>query len=92
MNQYFVYILTNYTHSVLYIGVTNDLERRLREHREGISESFSRKYNLTIVVYIEPFTSIDDAIAAEKKVKGWTRKKKEALIEIRNPEWKDLSR
>ena len=91
MKQYFVYILTNHTHSVLYIGVTNNIVKRIQEHKEGSIDGFSKRYHLTILVFIEALSSVNDAIAIEKKLKGWTRKKKEALIESQNQEWKDLS-
>ncbi len=91
MKAYYVYILTNKYNKVLYIGVTNDLQRRVYEHKRGTIEGFTKKYNLTKLVYFEEFTNINDAIAAEKKLKGWLRLKKIALIESKNPDWKDLS-
>lgn len=91
MRQYFVYIVANKMHNVLYIGVTNDLERRMYEHKHKLVEGFTKKYNVDKLVYYNEFSSINDAIAAEKKLKGWTRAKKVALIEQFNPEWKDLT-
>lgn len=91
MNSYFVYILTNKYNTVLYIGVTNNLERRVYEHKNKLIEGFSKKYNLSKLVYFEEFNSIDDAIAIEKKLKGWLRSKKITLIVSKNPQWKDLS-
>jgi putative endonuclease len=91
MKKYFVYILTNFNNKVLYVGVTNDLERRVFEHREKLIKGFTEKYNLKKLVYYEEFSSPEDAISAEKKLKGWLRKKKIALIESKNPDWNDLS-
>jgi putative endonuclease len=87
----FVYILTNKFNRVLYTGVTNDLERRIYEHRSRVVEGFTKKYNLTKLVYFEGFSNISDAIAAEKIIKGWLRKKKIQLIESKNPRWRDLT-
>ena len=75
----------------LYIGVTNDLERRLFEHREGITKGFKAKYNVHRLVYFEETEDPMTAIAREKQMKGWARRKKLALIQERNPDWKDLS-
>ena len=91
MRSYYVHILTNYTRSVLYIGVTNNLERRLQEHRLGEVDGFTRRYNCKYLIFYEEGTSIEGAIAREKQLKGWRRSKKEKLIEVENPEWKDLS-
>lgn len=88
---YWVYILTNWNNKVLYIGVTNNLERRVYEHKQKLIEGFTKKYNLTKLVYYEEFSSIDDAIRAEKRIKGWIREKKNKLIVSKNPEWKELS-
>ncbi len=91
MNQYFVYILTNWNNKVLYVGVTNNLIRRVYEHKNKLIDGFTKKYNLNKLVYFEEFNNVNDAIAAEKKIKGWLRIKKIKLIESVNPEWKDLS-
>jgi putative endonuclease len=91
MKSYFVYIITNKSNNVLYIGVTNNLARRVLEHKSKTIPGFSAKYNLTKLVYFEEFSSKDDAISNEKKLKGWLRKKKLELIESRNPNWADLS-
>ena len=88
--SYYVYILTNKSNT-LYIGVTNNLERRINEHSFKYISSFTSKYNLNKLVFYQEFTDIEDAIAAEKKVKGWTRRKKMELIKTINPEFKDLS-
>ena len=89
-NPYCVYILTNKENRVLYIGVTNNLERRLYEHTEKSSEGFSKQYNLNKLVYFEPTDHIDGAILREKQLKGWSRQKKIDLIQKANPEWQDL--
>ena len=70
MNTYYVYILTNKYHTVLYIGVTNSLERRIYEHKNKLIYGFTKKYNVTKLVYYEEFTNVEDAIASEKKIKG----------------------
>jgi len=88
--QYCIYIMTNYAHT-LYTGVTNDLERRVYEHKMKFVPGFTARYGLTTLVYYECGEDIDAAIAREKQIKGWLRKKKVALIESMNPEWRDLS-
>jgi putative endonuclease len=86
-----VYIMTNFSNTVLYTGVTNDLTRRVFEHKSGLDpKSFTSKYKITKLVYFESFHSIEEAIAREKQIKGGSRKKKENLINSINPEWKDL--
>ncbi|MCK4944791.1 MAG: GIY-YIG nuclease family protein [Alphaproteobacteria bacterium] len=91
MKSYFVYILTNWTSSVMYIGVTNNLERRLFEHKNKLVAGFTSKYNVDKLVYFEGTIDIQAAIAREKELKSWRREKKNALVESLNPEWKDLS-
>jgi len=90
MKTYYVYIITNKRNGTLYIGVTNDLERRLYEHRNKTVPGFTSKYYLNTLVYLEEFISINDAISAEKIIKGWTRLKKINLIEKKNPNWLSL--
>jgi putative endonuclease len=90
MPQYFVYILCN-SKGTLYIGVTNDVERRLGEHKNGLGSQFTSKYGVSRLVYCEAFPNARDAIAHEKRLKGWTRVKKIALIDERNPAWVDLT-
>ena len=90
MNYYFVYILSNRSNSVVYVGVTNNLERRLYEHKNGLFDGFTKKYNVHKLVYYEYTTDIKSAIAREKQIKGWRRSKKNDLINSKNPEWKDL--
>jgi len=88
--SYFVYIMTNYSRT-LYVGVTNDLERRVWEHRCKLVEGFTKRYNITRLVYAEDCGEIEDAIAREKEIKGWRRAKKVALIAASNPLWEDLA-
>lgn len=90
-NNYYVYILTNDNNKVMYIGVTNDLRRRLYEHRTHIAGGFTKKYKTHKLVYFEHTTDINAAIKREKQLKGWKRDKKNALVEAINPEWNDLS-
>lgn len=91
MKTMYVYILTNKKNGVLYIGVTNDIERRTAEHKQKIYRGFSSRYNLKRLVYFEVFDDPASAITREKQLKGWLRSKKIALIEAENPDWKDLS-
>ena len=88
--NYYVYILTNKTHSTLYIGVTNNLIRRVYEHKTGAVEGFTKKYNVHKLVYFEQTTDVESAILREKQLKGWTRAKKENLINSVNPLWNEL--
>ncbi len=90
MRDYYVYILSNMS-KTLYIGVTNNLERRLYEHKNQLIDGFAKKYNLTKLVYFETTTDITAAIYREKQLKGLLRNKKIILIEENNPEWDDLS-
>ncbi len=89
--QYFVYILTNKSNKVLYIGVTNDLIRRIFEHKNKLVEGFTKKYNLLKLVYYETTKDIESAIIREKQLKNWHREWKMNLINQFNPGWKDLS-
>jgi putative endonuclease len=88
--EYYVYIITNKNNTVLYTGVTNDLRRRLYEHRFIHTDSFSSRYKTTKLVYFEQTNDIRVAIEREKQIKGWTRNKKNELIESLNPRWEDL--
>ena len=90
MRTYLVYILASRTR-VLYIGVTNDLARRMSEHKQGLIAGFTKKYRVTRLVHVEQFGDIRAAIAREKQVKGWIRARKLKLIEARNPTWEDLA-
>ena len=89
--SYYTYIMSSYNNSALYIGVTNDLERRVAEHKSGQIPGFTQKYNCKKLVYYEPFSDIEQAIAREKQLKGWVRCKKDALIDSTNPERNDLA-
>ena len=88
--EYYVYIMTNAHNAVLYTGVTNDLARRVYEHKNGLGSAFVRKYNVHKLVYYEQGNDIYFTIAREKQIKGGSRKKKIDLINNMNPEWKDL--
>jgi putative endonuclease len=91
MKAYFIYIMTNKGRTTLYVGVTNSLVRRVSQHRKGEVEGFTRKYNLTLMMYYEKYDDVRDAIRREEQIKGWTRKKKEELINSKNPQWEDLA-
>lgn len=91
MHNYYVYILTNWSNTVMYVGLTNNLERRLSEHKRKLVEGFTKKYNVNKLVYYEHSYSIDDAIRREKQIKGWIRAKKDQLVASANPSWRDLS-
>ena len=88
--EYYVYILSNKTNTVLYIGVTNDIVRRVYEHKNKIIEGFTKKYNVTKLVYVEACSDIRYAIAREKQLKHWRKEKKINLIQTQNPDFKDL--
>ena len=90
MKKYFVYIMTNRSRT-LYTGITNDLERRVYEHRKKLVPGFTMKYNTTQLVHWEETKDVQEAISRETQIKGWTRAKKIALIESNNPDWRDLS-
>ena len=90
-NQYYVYIMTNKSNTVLYTGVTNNLERRVYEHKNKLTDGFTKKYNINKLVFFETTNDIKSAIAREKQIKGWLRIKKIKLIETANPEWNNLS-
>lgn len=89
--QYYVYILTNYNETTFYIGVTNDINRRMYEHKNKLLDGFSNNYNLNKLVYVETTESIEDAIKREKQLKRWHRDWKINLIKKNNPEFIDLS-
>ena len=89
--MYHVYILTNKSDKVMYIGVTNDLQRRLYEHKNELVEGFTKRYHIHKLVYFESYKNVNDAIFREKKLKGILRVKKNALVESVNPDWIDLS-
>ena len=92
MKEYYVYILTNFDKTVLYAGVTNDLQRRLYEHKTGLNKnSFTSKYKCYYLLYFDNFVTIEQAIERKKQIKGWPRVKKEKLIEEFNANWKFLN-
>ena len=90
MRTYYVYIMASRSR-VLYTGVTNDLARRVDEHKRGVNAGFTSRYRITRLVYFEEFADIRDAIAREKQVKSWTRTRRIGLVEQRNPFWQDLT-
>ena len=90
--MYFVYILANWNDSVLYIGVTGNLTRRLYEHKNHLVDGFSSKYNTNKLVYFEETSDVYSAISREKQLKKWSRRKKNDLICSKNPNWIDLSK
>ena len=90
-NTYYIYIMSNKNDTVLYIGITNDIERRIQEHKSGLIPGFTQKYNCTKLVYFEPYSDINQAIEREKKLKKWRREKKDWLIKSMNPSLTDLS-
>jgi len=89
--SYWVYIITNRPHGTLYVGVTNDVERRIWQHKGGALEGFSKRYGLKSLVYFERLRDVAAAIGREKQIKGWLRKRKIELIHKTNPLWRDLS-
>ena len=89
--MYYIYILTNQTNSVMYIGVTNDLQRRIYEHKKELLEGFTKRYHIHKLVYYEQYNNIKDAITREKRLKGLLREKKNLLVMQMNPKWEDLS-
>ncbi len=88
--MYYVYILTNKTNRVLYVGVTGDLQKRVYEHKSKAAPGFTSRYNVCKLVYFECTENVAAAIEREKQLKGWVRQKKVALIESENPTWRDL--
>jgi len=88
---YYVYLLTNWNNKVIYVGITNDLRRRLFEHKSKLVKGFTEKYNIYKLIYYESTSDIESAIGREKEIKKWRREKKNRLVETANPEWKDLS-
>ena len=90
-NTYYIYIMSSLNNTTLYIGVTNDIERRVKEHKSGTITGFTQKYNCVKLVYYEKYSDIEQAIEREKKLKRWRREKKDWLISTMNPELKDLA-
>ena len=91
ITMYYVYILSNWNDTILYTGVTNDIIRRINEHKTGLNEGFTKKYNIHKLIWCEETDDVAAAIEYEKKIKGWSRKKKNDLIVKSNPTWKDLA-
>jgi putative endonuclease len=89
--KYYVYLLTTWNNKVLYTGVTNNLERRMYEHKNKLINGFTKKYKVHKLVYFEETEDILSAIEREKQIKGWLRVKKNNLVESVNPDWRDLS-
>ncbi len=88
--QYYIYFLTNKYLNVLYVGITNNLIRRVYEHKNKLQKGFTEKYNLDQLVYYEIYSDVENAIIREKQIKGWSRIKKNKLVSKFNPEWRDL--
>lgn len=88
--NYYVYMMTNWNNRVLYTGVTNNLLRRVYEHKNNLADGFTKKYRAHKLVYYDCTTDVKAAISREKQIKGWTRAKKNILVNEFNPEWKDL--
>ena len=88
---YYVYILTTWNHRVMYVGVTNNLTRRLYEHKNELIDGFTKRYHVHKLVYYEITGDPVSAIAREKEIKGWTRDKKNTLVESKNPNWEEIT-
>jgi len=91
MQQYFVYIMAN-KGKMIYTGVTNNIERRVFEHKNSLTDGYTKKYQINKLVHCEMTDDVSAAISREKQIKGWLRKKKVALIESVNPKWEDLAK
>lgn len=91
MKTYYVYLLTNWNNKVMYVGMTNNLERRIYEHKNKLINGFTKKYNINKLVYYEETSDVNSALSREKEIKKWRREKKDTLVLNSNPEWKDLS-
>ncbi len=89
--QYYIYLLTNWNNKVMYVGVTNNLKRRIYEHKNKLISGFTKKYNIHKLVYFEETKDVSSAITREKEIKKWHREKKNRLVFENNPGWKDLS-
>ena len=88
---YYVYLMTNWNNKVMYIGITNNLERRIFEHKQKVGQGFTEKYNINKLVYYEQTSDIIEALNREKEIKKWRREKKNRLVVKTNPIWRDLS-
>ncbi len=89
--SYYIYLLTNWNHKVMYVGMTNDLERRVHEHRQQLVDGFTARYKVHKLVCYEQTADVHTALAREKQIKKWRREKKNALVNAMNPNWRDLS-
>ena len=89
--RYYVYLITNWNNRVMYVGVTNNLERRIYEHKNKMVRGFTEKYNVNKLVYFEETQDVTAAITREKEIKKWRREKKDKLVNRMNPNWKDLN-
>jgi putative endonuclease len=89
--RYYIYLITNWNNKVMYVGVTNNLERRIYEHKNKMIKGFTEKYNVSKLVYFEETQDVIAAIEREKQIKKWRRQKKDQLVNSSNPTWKDLS-
>lgn len=87
---YYVYIVTNYGNTVVYTGITNNLARRVEEHKKGLVDGFTKRYKIYKLVYAEKFDDVKQAILREKQIKGYTRQKKNDLIDAVNPDWNSI--
>jgi putative endonuclease len=90
-HTYYVFLLTNWNNNVMYVGMTNNLERRMYEHKKKLVKGFTQKYNINKLVYFEETQEVNAAIMREKEIKKWRREKKDSLVNGENPQWKDLS-
>ena len=90
MDKYFIYVMSNTSNSTIYVGVTNNIERRVLEHRTPDTKSFTTRYHCHKLVYYEEYSSIDEAISREKQIKSWSRSRKDKMIDLMNPDRKDL--
>ena len=88
---FYVYLLTNWNNKVMYVGITNNLKRRMYEHKNKMIEGFTEKYNVNKLVYFEETPDVTSAISREKEIKKWRREKKNMLVKKTNPKWDDLS-
>ena len=91
VRSYYVYLLTNWNNKVMYVGVTNDLARRIYEHKSKFVPGFTEKYQVQKLVYFEETSDVEAALAREKEIKKWRREKKNMLVQKANPTWRDLS-
>ncbi|MCR6663699.1 MAG: GIY-YIG nuclease family protein [Luteimonas sp.] len=90
-HRYFIYLLTNWNRKVMYVGMTNDLARRMHEHRTHAVPGFTAKYRVTTLVFFEETSDVLSALGREKQIKKWRREKKDALVASVNPQWRDLA-